>query len=285
MTGHEWKAIYQVIRNVDRALPRRQRKCVFSELLIAAMYVWTVLHDRPLCWGVQRSSYNRFFRPRPLPSYSQFKRRVRSPRFVALLAEVNTRLAHRDIPTPVMYVDGKALPVGPDSTDPDARAGRCGGWFRRGYKLHALVTQDGRFVGFTVTGLNACEKREAHRLLQETPLGAIVLGDGNYDDRKLYEQALARCALFFAKPRQGAGQGNRPQSPARRLSLRLCVDGQPPLYHLRREVERYFGQLTCFGGGLGPLPAWVRRLPRVQRWVTAKLIIYHARLQTRTNAA
>ena len=75
------------------------------------------------------------------------------------------------------------------------------------------------------------------------------------------------------------------QSPARRLSLRLCVDGQPPLYHLRREVERYFGQLTCFGGGLGPLPAWVRRLPRVQRWVTAKLIIYHARLQTRTNAA
>jgi hypothetical protein len=34
------------------------------------------------------------------------------------------------------------------------------------------------------------------------------------------------------------------------------------LYGLRREAERRFGNLVSFGGGLSPLPAWVRRLSR-----------------------
>ena len=37
--------------------------------------------------------------------------------------------------------------------------------------------------------------------------------------------------------------------------------------------SRNFGNLTNFGGGLSPLPAWVRRLHRVERWVRAKLIV------------
>jgi len=37
--------------------------------------------------------------------------------------------------------------------------------------------------------------------------------------------------------------------------------------------------------GLAPLPAWVRRLERVERWITAKVIIYHARLLVRETAA
>ena len=164
-------------------------------------------------------------------------------------------------------------------------AGRAGGGFRRGYKLHALATEDGRFVDHTVTGLNACEKTEAHVMLQRTPLGGVVLGDGNYDDRKLYEVALASGAMFFAKPRKGAGRGHEQQSEARLMSLSLCVDGQPPQYQRRRDIERYFGQLTGFGGGLQPLPSWVRRRDRVYRWVTAKLVIYHARLQARKPAA
>ena len=52
----------------------------------------------------------------------------------------------------------------------------------------------------------------------------------------------------------------------------------------RDEVERIFSALTCFGGGLAPLPSWVRRLDRVQRWVTVKIIIYHARLFIRKAA-
>ena len=47
----------------------------------------------------------------------------------------------------------------------------------------------------------------------------------------------------------------------------------------RDEVERAFGVLTSTAGGLGPLPAWVRTLGRVRRWVGAKIILYNARLQ------
>ncbi len=285
MSSREWKSVYTTLKQLNRSLPRAKRKCTYSDPLIVAMYIWAVLHERPLCWAVQRISYNRIFRPRRLPSYSQFKRRVRTPRFGRMLEEVNAHLSQRTIPAPLMYVDGKALPVGPDSTDPEALAGRSGGSFRRGYKLHALATEDGRFVDHTITGLNACEKAQAHIMLQRTPLGAVVLGDGNYDDHKLYEAAVAGGAMFFAKPRKGAGRGHQPQSEARLASLRLCVDGQPPQYQRRRDIERYFGQLTGFGGGLQPLPSWVRRRDRVQRWVTAKLTIYHARLKARKEVA
>ena len=52
-------------------------------------------------------------------------------------------------------------------------------------------------------------------------------------------------------------------------------------YRLRSGIERIFSALSCFGGGLGPLPAWVRRLERVDRWVTAKVALYNARVRLR----
>ena len=57
------------------------------------------------------------------------------------------------------------------------------------------------------------------------------------------------------------------------------------VYALRGEIERIFSRLTCFGGGLSPLPAWVRRLDRVTLWVTAKIALYHARLICREKHA
>ena len=57
----------------------------------------------------------------------------------------------------------------------------------------------------------------------------------------------------------------------------------------RSEAERsslpsswsFFSALSCYGGGLGPLPAWVRRITRVTRWVTAKVALYNARILAR----
>jgi hypothetical protein len=48
----------------------------------------------------------------------------------------------------------------------------------------------------------------------------------------------------------------------------------PPLYCLPRQTAAP----TSFAGGLGPLPAWVRRLPRVRTWVWAKLLINAVRI-------
>jgi hypothetical protein len=50
------------------------------------------------------------------------------------------------------------------------------------------------------------------------------------------------------------------------------------LYKARIGIEAAFGNATAFGGGLGPLPAWVRGLPRVRTWVWAKLLINAARI-------
>jgi hypothetical protein len=51
------------------------------------------------------------------------------------------------------------------------------------------------------------------------------------------------------------------------------------LYRARTALERSYGNATCFGGGLGPLPAWVRGQERVRTWVWAKLLINAARIR------
>ena len=51
------------------------------------------------------------------------------------------------------------------------------------------------------------------------------------------------------------------------------------LYGLRREAERRFGNLVSLGGGLSPLPAWVRRLSRVRLWVGGTVFINAVRIR------
>jgi hypothetical protein len=41
----------------------------------------------------------------------------------------------------------------------------------------------------------------------------------------------------------------------------------------RSAIERQFGNLTNWGGGLTCLPSWVRTHRRVHRWVQAKLVL------------
>ena len=52
----------------------------------------------------------------------------------------------------------------------------------------------------------------------------------------------------------------------------------PELYRLRGQVERDYGNLASFGGGLQPLPSFVRRPRRVALWVIGKLIINAIRI-------
>ena len=74
--------------------------------------------------------------------------------------------------------------------------------------------------------------------------------------------------------RSRGGLGHRRQSPSRVRSIELLRTsfGQA-LYKQRSAIECRFGTLTCVGGGLGPLPAWVRRFQRVRNWVQAKIIL------------
>jgi hypothetical protein len=49
----------------------------------------------------------------------------------------------------------------------------------------------------------------------------------------------------------------------------------------RAQIERYFGRLVTWGGGLTGLPAWVRTHRRVHRWVQAKLVLSALKQQLR----
>jgi hypothetical protein len=75
------------------------------------------------------------------------------------------------------------------------------------------------------------------------------------------------------------GQGHHHVSPHRRRRIDLPGGAfGRKVFARRARVERAFGSATAFGGGLGPPPAWVRRLARVRTWVWAKLVINAARI-------
>lgn len=286
MSSQLWKTLYWNIRMANRSIPQQGRRPVFADTLIVAMYLWAVGHDRPLCWAADRANYTGVFRPRQLPSRSQFCRRLKTARCQRLLEEVNTRLARveKDANPAVRLLDGRAFPVGRHTTDSDAKIGYAGGYLK-GYKLHALATEDGRFTHFRITSLNENEKTLARELIAEAAPKGIVLADQGYDSGPLYDFAMQHGTLLFTPLLRNAGGGHRPQSQTRLLAKRIWDHGGELLYARRNAIERHLGQLSSFGGGLAPLPAWVRTLERVRRWITAKIVIYHARLALRKSAA
>ncbi len=285
MDSHGWRLVYRAIVEESRALGRLSARFRFSDVLIVAMFLWAVSHDRPLCWACERSHYGGPFRPRRLPSVAQFSRRLREPRTADILNGVFRRLAEADRVTSLCYMDGRPLVVGGYSKDRDARSGRACGGFARGYKLHVLVSEDRRVLCWSVMPLNVDEGKVARVILGVVRPKALVLADGNYDDGKLYEQAAMNGGQWLAPVPENAGKGHRRQSAARMAAVAAWRGIAGYVYRERIGVEQTLAHQCTFGGGLGPLPTWVRTLPRVERWVGAKLIIYHARLQQRRNVA
>ncbi len=287
MSSQLWKTVYHAIRMVNRSIPRGGRRPTYPDTLIVAMYLWSVGHDRPLCWAADRANYTSVFRPRGLPSRSQFCRRIKTDRCQAILRGVHQRLADVDQgdTTWIAFMDGRGFRVHDHSTDPDAATGYAGGGFARGYRLHALARENGRFMGIRVTPMNVSEKTVARELIDEqSPIG-LLLADQGYESGPLYDHAQERGVTLMTPLSKNAGGGHRRQSRARLFAKKLWDFGGAALYKRRDAIERFFGQLSAFGGGLAPLPAWVRRLERVDRWITAKVIIYHARLLVRENVA
>ena len=169
------------------------------------------------------------------------------------------------------------MPVGGFSKDPDATRGHGAGGWARGYKLHAVWTTDS-LVACEVQPLNVGEQTVARRLLPQVP-GGCVVGDGNYDSNPLHGVAeRAGLQLLAPQRRPGRALGHRRHSAGRLRALELlATEAGKQLLKQRTYIEQRFGQLTNFGGGLGPLPNWVRRLARVRLWVYAKLLIHAAR--------
>lgn len=308
-----WKAVMSAVRKAARAVeaqgPRARRKPLYPNWLIVAMYLWGVWHDRCLSWCCDRGHYGALFRPRVLPSVSQFTRRVKTDECQAILQRVHEDLAARGVaaaaaPGALSYVDGKPLPVGPASKDPDAARGKVSGGYAKGYKLHAYVNENRRVAVWSVMPLNTDEKLVAEEMLPHVcragryapdPLRSLALADSNYDSAPLYKRfgACGQALLTPLRAQQSVGpDGHSPQTlrkmgPQRREAVRVW-DERPGLagYVLeqRNNAEGVFSVLTV-ACGLDRLPAAVRRLHRVRRWVGGKIILYHARLLAQERAA
>lgn len=292
MDRETWTVLIEASRIAAGRMPKPSRKPVYPDLLVLRVWLWAGMHDRPLSWACSRENYNgRLFRPRKLPSISRLSRRVRSARFARLRAIFRSVMTGRAKGLPLSFIDGKALPVGEHSTDPDARDGVVTHTrFRKGYRLHARVNSAGFIEQYRVTPLNEGEARIARRLVRHVPRGGLVLADANYDSRHLYGATERRGAWLFTPVKGKARKARtfRRMPELRRQAVVLWRDNPETaseLMNLRASIERRFGNMVSFGGGLCHLPAWVRQLHRVKLWVDAKIAVYHARLIARIAAA
>lgn len=284
-----WMIVMRATRSLGPAQARR-RRTEYSDRLILRLYLWLCWSDLPLCRVQDRSVFGSMFRPRRLPSVSQFCKRVAEAGFIELLERARRKLAGTVAGSMLLCIDGKALPVTENTRDPDAKTGHGGGRFCKGYRLHALTDDRGRIVEYRVTDMREQEKNMAFEMLASVHKGQLVLADGNYDSARLYRTAGERGA-FLLTPVKGFARtkaARRKMGPMRLEACRAWRDHRAlcrKAYALRGTIERTFAHLTNFAGGLRGLPPWVRTLPRVRRFVAAKLVVYHARRLVRHPSA
>jgi hypothetical protein len=280
------KTIMAVLLTLDHS--GKATRFDFSDAEIVKVYYWSVLCDRPVSWACRKENWPLHLRKRPLPSDSTMSRRLRSPSVVILLEALERRVTAPTAPGLFWLIDGKPLVIGGKSKDRQAGYGQAAGGKAKGYKLHALIGSDGKIAAWRVAPMNQDERVMGARLLKTAPPQVLgyVSGDANYDSNKLHEICDQRDDLQLVTPRRygpGKGTGHRKQSAGRLRMIERTENPFPAfaqqLLHDRSEIERRFGHLTNWGGGLSSLPAWVRTHRRVRRYVQAKLVLTELKRQ------
>jgi hypothetical protein len=303
MERERWSEIVAGIRALDREfddIPGVEHRTA----TIVMVHTWAAFRDRSVSWACRRANWLGWKRPPGLPDQSTMSRRVRTPAFAQFQERLGQKLNQvfcRDClgqpdrpPAMLRIADGKALEVPAHSTDRDAAWGRGVGGVARGYKLHAIWADLPMPEAWTLTPLSVCEKRMCRRLLKRLPepAGGYLLTDALFDKSQLHDECVYYGhQMLCPRIKPGTGLGHGYQSPHRLRSMAML---EPPihasgfglsLYAQRTRIERCFGNAVSFGGGLGALPAWVRRPWRVRAWVTAKLLINAARIIVNHRAA
>lgn len=251
----------------------------FSDAEIVRVVFWAALHDRPISWAVRKENWPIYERRRKLPSNSTMSRRCKEDAVKVLLRIMEEHTLRPDGDAPLVAIlDGKPLPIGGCSKDKQSGYGRAASCKAKGYKLHALVGLNGSVLGWRVAPMNKDERVMAKRLLRSAGHQGYVLGDGNFDSNPLHTVCTEVGEAQLVTPRRrGGGLGHHKHDPGRLRSMDLLEDPFPEfgkgLIKLRDTIERFFANLTNWGGSLTCLPAWARTHHRVHRWVQAKLII------------
>ena len=273
-----WKAIVALLPSLGK--PRKRRADDFTDHDIVKVYYWAVIHDRSTQWACQARHWPIHRRRQPLPCPGTMSRRLRTPAVVALLDALERRAVAPKEGGLFWMIDGKPLVIGGCSKDRQAGFGRAANSKAKGYKVHAIIDPTGAIASWRLAPMNKDERVMAERMLRTAPIQGYVVADANYDSNNLHEVCGNRGPLQLVTRRRygtGRGTGHRRQSAGRLRSIELTENPFPAfagqLLRDREEIERRFGQLVNWGGGLTCLPAWVRTHRRVRRWVQAKLVL------------
>jgi hypothetical protein len=255
-----WVRLYHLVMEVGQSL--RLIDVTYQPHVIALVFLWAALHDRPVCWACQERNWSTTtLRPASLPSPSTLSRRLRRVDTAMFMRALIQRVRQEEDPRLVAIIDAKPLPIGGAGKDPEARCGRGAGMWARGYKLYAVWAGRAIPETYSVYPMNASENKVAEEMIPELAHGGYLLGDGEYDANPVFEAAGAAGYQLLA-PREdpNAGLGHVRQSPYRRRCIELMRSSfGREVFKLRGTIERHYGTLTAFGSGLSPLPAWVTK--------------------------
>ena len=260
---------------------------------IVRVYLWAVLHERPIYWACDKRNWVGVKPPRELPDQSTMSRRLFRPETFAVLEMLMDLLEPIMRDALVLRLDGKPLPVSKHSQDRQAMIGRGAGGLQKGYKLHAIYAENNRPVAYRVAPMNVDERKVAAEFVREADLGeGYLIADANYESNPLYE-LVNENGRVLVTPRRYAnakGVGQTHKHSVYRLAMIERMKAPSPFIRSvlenRKPVETRFANLCNFGGGLTHLPPWVRG-DRVPVYVTAKLVIRLARdrVREKQNAA
>jgi hypothetical protein len=273
--------LYELARQLSRGWRDGYK---YSPAAIVGVFLWAVVHDRPVSWACQLDNWPAELVERGLPSQSTMSRRLKSEP-VRRLLELMENCFKAELPQEgLKFIDAKPLVVSGVSKDPEATRGYGVSGYAKGYKLYAIWGAGCVPYAGEVHPMNLSEKRVARSLIGQLKGNGRLVGDSAYDANPLYDLAAKKGHQLAAcrhSPR-GGGLGHRRQSPHRLQGIALLQSPEGrQLMNERLAIERAFGHCTSFGGGLGPLPPWVRRLQRVRLWVQAKLLVNALRIQNR----
>jgi hypothetical protein len=305
MEDELWNGLYPLIQQEHNRRPRRKR-VRFNDAIILLVALWAILHDRPICWACRAQNWPAGQPPwAALPSPATMSRRLRTLSLQLLLEQIFCRLWAAGVLIELCCcrrIDSKPLAVGGFSKDRDARWGYATGGHYKGYKLFACWGNSLVMPQTLVLGpMNRSDQAGTIHLIDRLEqlhgglggVGGYLLADSTNDTNPAHDHAAAHgFQLLTPRKEPGTGLGHRDHSPARLRSIELlegphdpvtfalsrAFDLGPCLYGLRGQIERDYGQMGNFGGGLQPLPSWVRRPHRLALWVIVKLIINGMRI-------
>ena len=311
MEDELWPTLYRLVveeYNRRHGGGGHQRSVQYNDAIILLVAMWAVLHDRPISWacGGRDGGGPGTWRSLPggcpwasLPSRGTMSRRLKTLSLKQLLEQVFWRLLWitptsmlkpRSLPpstepsSPMLRkLDSKPLPVGGFSKDRDAKRGHCcAGNLARGYKLFGCwgtgaVVPEQLLLGPMNLSDPAGAMALINRLSRGPTPGGYLLADTTHDTNPLHAYARQHnFQLLTPRKQPGTGLGHCPHDPARLRSIEM-LEGPSPfgrsLYATRTDIERDFGHMGSFGGGLQPLPNFVRRPRRIAFWAITKLIV------------